>query len=153
MKSSSLKSYLKSSIRTASGQSVSLNHPDDVVTDPRLSLDEKRALLAAWASDAHAVEDEPTLRQLDNGAVVSLTEIRRAIDQLDHDEPKLVAEAKAWGFPSARRHSPVGARKMKLSRRWRYDDDDDDPPPSPVHAAVPRQKHPFVTLGQRLCRA
>ena len=52
-----------------------LSHPDDVVSDPHLSLIEKRALLAAWASDAHAVPDAPTLRQLDNGAVVSLTTI------------------------------------------------------------------------------
>ncbi len=153
MNTSVLKSNLKSSIRTASGQSVSVDHPDDVVSDPRLSPDEKRALLAAWASDARAVEGKPTLRQLDNGAVVSLTEIRRAIDQLYHSEPKPIAEAKTWGFPSARRHSPISARRMKIGRRWRYDNDDDDPPPSPVHAAMPKQKRSFVTLGQPLCRA
>ena len=28
------------------------DHPDDVVTDPKLSLSERRAILASWASDA-----------------------------------------------------------------------------------------------------
>jgi hypothetical protein len=31
-------------------------HPREVVNDPDLSLNEKRAILASWASDACAVE-------------------------------------------------------------------------------------------------
>ena len=38
------------------------NHPDDVVRDPDLTLNEKRAILASWASDACAVEAAPALR-------------------------------------------------------------------------------------------
>jgi hypothetical protein len=38
-------------------------HPTKVVEDPDLTVAEKRAILAAWASDACAVEAEPALRQ------------------------------------------------------------------------------------------
>ncbi|HET7383471.1 MAG TPA: hypothetical protein VFJ59_12925, partial [Pseudolabrys sp.] len=37
-------------------------HPMDVVRDPDLTLNEKRAILASWASDACAVEAAPELR-------------------------------------------------------------------------------------------
>jgi hypothetical protein len=37
-------------------------HPSDVVNDPDLTLNEKRAILASWASDACAVEAVPALR-------------------------------------------------------------------------------------------
>jgi hypothetical protein len=38
-------------------------HPMRVVDDPDLTLAEKRAILASWASDACAVEATPALRQ------------------------------------------------------------------------------------------
>lgn len=38
-------------------------HPTDVVNDPDLTLNEKRAILASWASDACAVDATPALRQ------------------------------------------------------------------------------------------
>src|ERR1700748_1082317 len=37
-------------------------HPRDVVADADLTLNEKRAILASWASDACAVEAEPDYR-------------------------------------------------------------------------------------------
>jgi len=37
-------------------------HPLEVVGDPDLTLNEKRAILASWASDACAVEASPALR-------------------------------------------------------------------------------------------
>ena len=42
------------------------DHPLDVTKDPDLSLNEKRAILAAWASDACAVEAAPALAQEPN---------------------------------------------------------------------------------------
>ena len=39
------------------------SHPSDVVNDPDLTLNEKRAILASWASDACAVESVPALRR------------------------------------------------------------------------------------------
>ncbi len=38
-------------------------HPRNVVGDPDLTLNEKRAILASWVSDACAVEAAPTLRR------------------------------------------------------------------------------------------
>jgi hypothetical protein len=38
-------------------------HPRRVVEDPDLTLNEKRAILASWASDACAIEAAPALRQ------------------------------------------------------------------------------------------
>ncbi len=38
-------------------------HPRHVVDDPDLTLNEKRAILASWASDACAIEAAPELRQ------------------------------------------------------------------------------------------
>jgi len=37
--------------------------PDDVLADERLDLNEKRAILSSWASDACAVDSIPALRQ------------------------------------------------------------------------------------------
>jgi len=37
-------------------------HPSQVVNDPNLTLNEKRAILASWASDACAIEAAPSLR-------------------------------------------------------------------------------------------
>jgi len=58
-------------------------HPNDVVSDPDLSLNEKRAILASWASDACAVEAAPALRKTPSGRVVSFDEIMDAMRSLD----------------------------------------------------------------------
>ena len=41
--------------------------PSDVVNDPDLTLNEKRAILASWASDACAIEAAPELRSSPHG--------------------------------------------------------------------------------------
>ena len=62
-------------------------HPDDVLGDPLLGNDEKRALLCSWASDASAVRDEPTLRWLlGTPAPVPLDDIRETLARLDCSE-------------------------------------------------------------------
>jgi hypothetical protein len=38
------------------------DHPRDVVADSSLSVSEKRAILASWASDASAIASCPSLR-------------------------------------------------------------------------------------------
>ena len=59
------------------------HHPREVVGDPRLSCDEKRAILASWASDACAVA--PALRMPPGAAEPVLfddvMEALRAVDQ------------------------------------------------------------------------
>jgi hypothetical protein len=42
-------------------------HPSHVVNDPDLTLNEKRAILASWASDACAPEAAPHLRRAPGG--------------------------------------------------------------------------------------
>jgi hypothetical protein len=42
---------------------LAFENPQHVVSDPDLTLNEKRAILASWASDACAIEAAPDLRQ------------------------------------------------------------------------------------------
>ena len=44
------------------------NHPRDVLDDPDMTTHEKRAILAAWASDACALEAVPALRRSPPGS-------------------------------------------------------------------------------------
>jgi hypothetical protein len=60
-------------------------HPLDVVRDPDLTLDEKRAILASWASDACAVEAAPELRQTPGGNTVRFDDIMDALRLLDQE--------------------------------------------------------------------
>jgi len=45
-------------------QGMHLRRPSDVVRARSLSQDDKRAILAAWASDFYAVDSKPALRKL-----------------------------------------------------------------------------------------
>jgi hypothetical protein len=59
-------------------------HPNDVVIDATLSIDEKRAILSSWASDACAVESMPALRQVPgSGTVVRFDDVIDALRKLD----------------------------------------------------------------------
>lgn len=58
-------------------------HPSDVVRDPDLSLNEKRAILASWASDACALEAAPDLREIPGGSQVRFEAIMDALRDLD----------------------------------------------------------------------
>ena len=58
--------------------------PIDVLADPDITVDEKREILAAWASDACAIEAAPALRRAPGSAwIVSLEEILNALRALD----------------------------------------------------------------------
>jgi hypothetical protein len=59
------------------------DHPSEVVNDPDLTLNEKRAILASWASDACAVEAAPELRSSPAGAPVHFDDIMEALGSLD----------------------------------------------------------------------
>jgi hypothetical protein len=64
------------------------DHPRDVLNDPDLTTQEKRAILSSWASDACAVESQPALR-LPPGAKrpVTFDEVVDALRSLDDDPP------------------------------------------------------------------
>lgn len=57
--------------------------PMDVVADPDLTMQEKRAILAFWASDACAVEAAPDIRKPTAGPVIRFDEIMDALKELD----------------------------------------------------------------------
>jgi len=58
-------------------------HPMDVVRDEDLTLNEKRAILASWASDACAIEAAPDLRVNSSRSVVRWDDIMDALRTLD----------------------------------------------------------------------
>jgi hypothetical protein len=59
-------------------------HPSDVVSHPDLTLAEKRAILASWASDASAIASCPALRAPKGlKASVSIDAILDALCELD----------------------------------------------------------------------
>jgi len=67
-------------------------HPMAVVRDLDLTLNEKRAILASWASDACAVEAAPALRANASGSVVQWDDVMDALRILDR-------EAENYGKP------------------------------------------------------
>jgi hypothetical protein len=63
---------------------VGFNDPLDVLKDPHLTASQKREILSSWASDASAVQDEPTLRWLlGTPEPVPLDDIQAALARLD----------------------------------------------------------------------
>jgi hypothetical protein len=111
-----------------SQKSQTFAHPQEVLDDRELALSDKRALLASWASDALAIENSPSLRQLSSGAIVRVDDVIAALKSLDLSEPLV------WTFSQsfARR-----LRRTAVSRRHLRPDDDDDPPPSAAGARIP----------------
>ncbi len=60
------------------------DHPKDVLADSSLSVSEKRAILASWASDASAIASCPALRAPAGlKAPVTIDEILEALCELD----------------------------------------------------------------------
>ncbi|MBI5320990.1 hypothetical protein [Bradyrhizobium sp.] len=75
------------------------DHPRDVVADARLSISEKRAILASWASDAAAVMSNPALREIPGSKrIVTVDEVLDALAALDGGPP----------------HGPPGGRPNRL---------------------------------------
>jgi hypothetical protein len=76
--------------------------PRDVLADPDLTLREKRAILASWASDACAIEASPELRAPASGPVVRFDDIMDALKELDGEAAgkpqygKLISRARRW---------------------------------------------------------
>lgn len=79
------------------------SHPSDVVSDPDLTLNEKRAILSSWASDACAVEAAPELRANIAGNIVRWDDIMDALRELDReattDASRLRAQLRKLRFP------------------------------------------------------
>ena len=76
--------------------------PMDVVIDPDMTVQEKRAILASWASDACAVEPVPDFRSPPSAPLVRFDDIMDALKWLDGDvadKPqygKFINRARRW---------------------------------------------------------
>lgn len=68
--------------------------PTDVLEDADLTLSEKRAILASWASDACAVEGTPELRRWAGASPVSFDDVMDALKKLDGAEVEKPAYGK-----------------------------------------------------------
>ncbi|SDJ76957.1 MULTISPECIES: hypothetical protein [Bradyrhizobium] len=67
---------------------MAFDHPKDVVASDSLSVAEKRAILASWASDAAAVASSPSLRAPQGvKAPITIDEILEAL-RLRDDDPR-----------------------------------------------------------------
>ncbi len=114
---------------------TSFMKPEEVLDDPGLTQAEKREVLASWASDVRAVPGAPQLRQLDNGAVVRVDDVLRALKSLDAGkDAKRTTSYPFRPFAGRRVHLPTWLKSV-LRRSW--SDDDDDPPPCPAVIARP----------------
>jgi hypothetical protein len=92
---------------------VGFSHPTDVIRDPHLDLQEKRTILSSWASDASAVEDEPTQRWLlGTPGPVPYSEVRHALAELDRREAQTPV-------PLGRPKGPLGRGLRPAERRDR----------------------------------
>lgn len=94
-------------------------HPHDVVSDPDLTVNEKRAILASWASDASAVEAAPALR-LGPGCSrpVPVDDILDALRALDNEAHGKAVEA-SWLRRQVRRRSIETFRARRRSEESR----------------------------------
>jgi hypothetical protein len=59
------------------------SRPGEVLAHGGLAAEEKRAILAAWASDACAVESAPALRRWPGGVEIPVDEVLAALAALD----------------------------------------------------------------------
>jgi hypothetical protein len=63
---------------------VGFSDPLDVLKDPHLTTPQKREILSSWASDASAVQEEPSMRWLlGTPEPVPLDDVREALARLD----------------------------------------------------------------------
>lgn len=86
--------------------------PGDVVTDDLLTLDQRRAVLACWASDACAVESHPSLRHPPFAeAPVGIDEIMAALSRLDRmaKSPMALNDKRFARFAVGSRHAQQNA--------------------------------------------
>jgi hypothetical protein len=73
--------------------------PSDVLNDPALDVEQKRAMLASWLSDRYAIPDAPRWRQLENGAFVDSYEVRDALYKLDDADDTFANKEESAGSP------------------------------------------------------
>ena len=93
-------------------------HPSHVVNDPDLTLNEKRAILDSWASDACALEAAPHLRCAPGGKQpVPFNDVMEALRTLDKqasdkDSARYRRVLRRSRFEHRRRPSSIDSRSL-----------------------------------------
>ncbi|MBD9650144.1 hypothetical protein IB267_17470 [Ensifer sp. ENS09] len=65
-------------------QGMEIKRPIDVVKATALSTDDKRTILASWASDFYAVDSKPAFRHMPGTPEpISIDEVQAALKELD----------------------------------------------------------------------
>jgi hypothetical protein len=90
-------------------------HPSHVVNDPDLTLNEKRAILASWASDACAPEAAPHLRCAGGKQPVLFDDVMEALRTLDKANEKDAARYRRLLRRSRFEHRPRPPSNEKRS--------------------------------------
>ena len=88
-------------------------HPLDVVRDRDLTFNEKRAILASWASDACAVEAAPALRRTPEGRAIAFDDIMDALRVLDREAAEYPKPPPHYRRVLANRVAGVFGRKSR----------------------------------------
>jgi hypothetical protein len=91
-------------------------HPSEVVSDPDLTLNEKRAILASWASDACAMEAAPALRCIPGRKEpVRFDDVMETLRALDREARKHDSHRAPPKRPSRKKSYPDKGEGQSLS--------------------------------------
>lgn len=103
-----------------------------VLNDQKLSTEEKRAILSAWASDMYAVGSVPGLRKIPgHPKPIPIGCLLKALRRLDDDEgpsggglsmriPPLPSDTQVRGTPAGKRIRLHGIEKVEIDSTDRY---------------------------------
>jgi len=100
--------------------SRAFEHPADLLVDPDLTLNEKRAILASWASDACAVAAMPALRRRSGGKAAAFDNAA-GFDAIMEALARLDAEAREQfgrDLPPVRKRPAHSAKGRVRGRGW-----------------------------------
>ncbi len=96
---------------------TTFDHPRQVLASPFLDETQKRCVLAAWASDAFAVEGKPWLRQIPGSCqAIRIGDILSALRTLDGDDGP-PSKSQRMPRPSpAQRTRAIGQTAFEMKR-------------------------------------
>ena len=92
------------------------DHPSEVVNDPDLTLNEKRAILASWASDACAIEAAPELRTGPKPRSASTTSWMRCARSINRRTAAAIAIRSACATGGAGRETTTTTKAGRFNR-------------------------------------
>jgi hypothetical protein len=97
------------------------DHPRQVLASPFLDTVQKRCVLAAWSSDAFAVEGKPWLRQIPGSSrEIRIGDILSALRALDGDDGP-PTKSQRMSHPSRPAHTRAIGQTVHELKRLRRD--------------------------------